>query len=190
MLVAGIVILPGLSYAQTGNETTQNPISNQTGTNQTSVQIPEDNDTNAGQQVSSFVHNATAKFAQQKDETHAVIFECRDRIQAAASGDTSKIRDDCKIQLNAIKQKYQEDRMKFQELFKTYRSSVIVFMQDAKGMQVAKAEMDKAFENVKNKMNESMGGGKGMGHGKGMMTTLNNTNANCLNPAGKPTGLC
>lgn len=195
MLLTSIVILPSsLSYAETGNVTATipsiAPASNQTATNQTSVQptISSDNNTNVGQQISSFVHNATAKFQQQKSETRKTMLECRDKIQAAAPSDIDKIRDDCKIQLTVIKQKYQQDRMKFHDLFKTYRESVLTFMKEAKGLQVEKAEMDKAFENVKNKMNESIGGGKMLGHGKGLMATKNNTN--CVNPAGKPTGYC
>lgn len=194
MLVSSLVIVsPNLSYAQTDNSTApvSTPVSNQTVVNQTSVNATSfaDNGTNVGLQISSFVHNATAEFQVQKSETRKTMLECRDRIQAANPGDIGQIREDCKIQLNAIKQKYQQDRMKFQEFFKTYRESVLTFMKEAKGQHVEKIEMDKAFEHIKNKMKETDAAENvTLGHGKGMMATKDNTD--CLNPSGKPTGRC
>lgn len=186
MLLTSILIVPSsLSYAQTDNNATSIPAvptPDQTGVNQTSVDTTGDKD---AQQISDFVTKAGVDFQQQKTETRQVMLDCRDKLQTAAPGDLDKIRSDCKIQLDTIKQKYQDERKQFHDLMQKYRESVMTFTKQAKGLHVTKVEMDNALNNVKSKMRSMMSSGNMPGHvGQGFMATKNNTH--CVNPPGGP----
>lgn len=201
VLLTGSMIVPtGLSYAQVSNST----MSDKTGmndtlttsenttasmTNQTQTNEPmtsenstgsQTNDTTDAVKVSDFIHQAVTDFKQQGDETRKVIFDCRDRIQTAAAGDVSSIKNDCSIQLNAIKAKYQEERIQYHDYVKQYRQSVMVFLSDARGLSVGKAAFDNAISQLGMMMHNSTPNGKV----KGQAATLNNTK--CVNPPGGP----
>lgn len=210
VLLTGSMIVPtGLSYAQVSNSTmsdktgmndtlttsenttmTKNATSstpamtNQTEANETMTSEnyteSQTNDTNDAVKVSDFIHQAVTDFKQQGDETRKVIFDCRDRIQTAAAGDVSSIKNDCSIQLNAIKAKYQEERIQYHDYVKQYRQSVMVFLSDARGLSVGKAAFDNAISQLGMMMHNSMSNGKV----KGQAATLNNTK--CVNPPGGP----
>jgi len=200
MLLAGSMIVPtGLSYAQVSNSTMSDKTgmndtmtvsknatgSNQTSTNETMAQhenstSPQTNDTKDAVKISDFIHKTVKDFKKQGDETRKVIFDCRDRIQTAAAGDVSSIKNDCSIQLNAIKAKYQEERIQYHDYVKQYRQSVMVFLSDARGLSVGKAAFDNAISQLGMMMHNSMSNGKV----KGQAATLNNTK--CVNPPGGP----
>lgn len=196
MFLASALILPvGMSYAQTTKVTASTPsvmpVSNQTSANQTVIQSTSmsnptstnstDADTVAAQKISGFVHQAIADFKKQGDDTRQVIFDCRDKIQNATSGDAYKMRQICTTQLSAIKVKYQDERSHFHDLMKQYRQSVMVFLNDARGtIQVSKADLDKTVSQLGMMIHTGM-----VGHGvTGMMATKNNTK--CVNPPGGP----
>ena len=199
-----MMVPTGLSYAQVSNSTmsdqtgmndtlttsenstmsTQN-MTNQTGANETMTQpenstAPTSNDTQDAVKVSDFIHQAVADFKQQGDDTRKVIFDCRDRLQTAAAGDVSSIKNDCSIQLNAIKAKYQEERIQYHDLIKQYRQSVMVFLSDARGLSVGKTTFDNAISQLGMMMHNAMSNGKMTGQA----ATLNNTH--CVNPPGGP----
>lgn len=201
VLLTGSMIVPtGLSYAQVSNSTmsdktgmndtlttsenTTASMTNQTQTNETMTSEnstgSQTNDTTDAVKVSDFIHQAVTDFKQQGDETRKVIFDCRDRIQTAAAGDVSSIKNDCSIQLNAIKAKYQEERIQYHDYVKQYRQSVMVFLSDARGLSVGKAAFDNAISQLGMMMHNSMSNGKV----KGQAATLNNTK--CVNPPGGP----
>ena len=203
MFLASALILPvGMSYAQTTNVTASTPsvqtMSNQTSANQTmtvqpspssnqtmiqstNTTVSQTNNTKDAQQVSDFIHQAVVDFKKQGDDTRQVIFDCRDKLQTATSGDANKVRQDCTTQLSAIKAKYQDERSHFHDLVKQYRQSVMVFLNDARGtIQVSKADLDKAVTQLGMMMHPGT-----MGHGMtGLMATKNNTK--CINPPGGP----
>lgn len=201
VLLTGSMIVPtGLSYAQVSNSTmsdktgmndtlttsenTTASMTNQTQTNETMTSEnstgSQTNDTTDAVKVSDFIHQAVTDFKQQGDETRKVIFDCRDRIQTAAAGDVSSIKNDCSIQLNAIKAKYQEERIQYHDYVKQYRQSVMVFLSDARGLSVGKAAFDNAISQLGMMMHNGMPNGKV----KGQAATLNNTK--CVNPPGGP----
>lgn len=201
VLLTGSMIVPtGLSYAQVSNSTmsdktgmndtlttsenTTASMTNQTQTNETMTSEnstgSQTNDTTDAVKVSDFIHQAVTDFKQQGDETRKVIFDCRDRIQTAAAGDVSSIKNDCSIQLNAIKAKYQEERIQYHDYVKQYRQSVMVFLSDARGLSVGKAAFDNAISQLGMMMHNSMSNGKV----NGQAATLNNTK--CVNPPGGP----
>lgn len=167
------------------NATTSTPVmTNQTSTNETMTTQnstgSQTNDTTDAVKVSDFIHQAVTDFKQQGDETRKVIFDCRDRIQTAAASDVSSIKNDCSIQLNTIKAKYQEERIQYHDYVKQYRQSVMVFLSDARGLSVGKAAFDNAISQLGMMMHNNMPNGKV----KGQAATLNNTN--CVNPPGGP----
>lgn len=182
MLLAGSLIVPtGLSYAQVSNSTISDKTNmNDTLTTSENTTASQTNDTSDAVKVSDFVHQAVADFKQQGDETRKVILDCRDRIQTAAPGDISSIKNDCSIQLNAIKAKYQEERIQYHDYVKQYRQSVMVFLSDARGLSVGKAAYDNAISQLGMMMHNNMSHGKVMGKA----ATLNNTR--CVNPPGGP----
>jgi len=204
VLLAGSMIVPtGLSYAQVSNSTmsdktgmndtlttsenttsSTHAMTNQTQTNETMTSEnstgSQANDTSGAVKVSDFIHQAVADFKQQGDETRKVIFDCRDRIQTAAAGDVSSIKNDCSIQLNAIKAKYQEERIQYHDYVKQYRQSVMVFLSDARGLSVGKTTFDNAISQLGMMMHNSMS----HGNMTGMAATMNNTH--CVNPPGGP----
>lgn len=210
LLAGSMIVPTGLSYAQVSNSTmsdqtgmndtlttsenttmtTQNTTSsmpamtNQTQTNETMTSEnstgSQTNDTTDAVKVSDFIHQAVTDFKQQGDETRKVIFDCRDRIQTAAAGDVSSIKNDCSIQLNAIKAKYQEERIQYQDYIKQYRQSVMVFLNDARGISVGKATFDNAISQLGMMMHNTMSNG----NMTGMAATMNNTH--CVNPPGGP----
>ena len=189
MLLAGSMIVPtGLSYAlsnstmsdKTGMNDTLTMSKNTTAsmpamTNQTMTSAnstgSQANDTAGAVKVSDFIHQAVTDFKQQGDETRKVIFDCRDRIQTAAAGDISSIKNDCSIQLNAIKAKYQEERIQYQDLIKQYRQSVMVFLSDARGLSVGKTTFDNAISQLGMMMHNTMP----HGNMTGQAATMNNT---------------
>lgn len=187
----------GLSYAQVSNSTmsdqtgmndtlttSENTTASMTKTNETMTSEnstgSQTNDTTDAVKVSDFIHQAVTDFKQQGDETRKVIFDCRDRIQTASAGDVSSIKNDCSIQLNAIKAKYQEERIQYHDYVKQYRQSVMVFLSDARGLSVGKAAFDNAISQLGMMMHNSMLTGKVTGQA----ATLNNTH--CVNPPGGP----
>lgn len=200
LLVGSMIVPTGLSYAQVSNSTmsdktgmndtlttsenTTASMTNQTQTNETMTSAnsteSQANDTSGAVKISDFIHQAVADFKQQGDETRKVIFDCRDRIQTAAAGDVSSIKNDCSIQLNAIKAKYQEERIQYQDYIKQYRQSVMVFLSDARGLSVGKTTFDNAISQLGMMMHNSMSNGNMMGKA----ATLNNTH--CVNPPGGP----
>ena len=211
MILASILVIPvSTSYATSDNSsaftTSGTPMSNQTNTNmtmpasstpsvnqtttnQTSQTIAQPsssiaNNTQTAQQISDFVHQAVAHFKQQKDETHQVIFACRDQLQNASSTEIDKIHAGCTTQLSAIKAKYQDERNHLHDLIKQYRESMMVFLNDARGLTVDKASMDKAFAHLNSMMHMTIPSGGMPGHVTGLMATKNNTR--CVNPPGGP----
>lgn len=198
VLLTGSMIVPtGLSYAQVSNSTmsdktgmndtlttSENTTAYMTKTNETMTAQnstgSQTNDTTGAVKVSDFIHQAVTDFKQQGDETRKVIFDCRDRIQTASAGDVSSIKNDCSIQLNAIKAKYQEERIQYHDYVKQYRQSVMVFLSDARGLSVGKAAFDNAISQLGMMMHNSMSTGKVTGQA----ATLNNTH--CVNPPGGP----
>ncbi len=158
-----------MSSTNATNATETAPIPTPTSVNSTA---PQSNDTQSAQQVSDFIHTAVADFKQQGDATLKVMLDCRDRVQAAAPGDVDPIKKDCATQLNAITAQYQNERSHYHDLIKQYRSSVMVFLNDARGVSVDPATMASALTQLSGMMmNNSMSNGTMPGYA----ATMNNT---------------
>jgi len=140
-----------------------------------SVNATASSQENVGKQVSDFVHQAIAQFKQQKDETRNAIKECREKIKDATHDMKSQVADECHKNLQSINEKYKDERLQFQELFKKFRESVITLRNGANGIlsgndtDVAiKRINDDAAKNGLGGLENALGHLKGMGlqHGK------------------------
>jgi hypothetical protein len=166
VFLASILVVPiGYSNAEMEDQTNSTVSVNATASTQENV----------GQQVSNFVHQATAQFKQQKDETHNAIKECREKIKDATPDTKSQVADECHKKLQSIKEKYKEERQQFQELFKKFRESVITLRHETNGT-LSNHDNDTAIKQINNDAAKNGLGGlenalkhlKGMGlqHGK------------------------
>ncbi len=199
MVLASTLALPvGVSNATSSNFTASSSsfqtTSGQTLTNQTMMNSSDTshdmlmkssdtvaldaNDTKAAQQVSDFVHQAISDFKQQGIETKQTISDCRDKLQSANPSQMPGVRNSyCTTNLSTIKIKYQDERIHFADLIKKYRSSVMVMVNDARGLSVSKTTLNDAFTQLGMMMHSSMSSGM-----MGKAATLNNTH--CVNTPG------
>lgn len=138
------------------------------------------NNTKAAQQVSDFIHTAVADFKKQGNDSLKVILDCRAKVQAAAPNDVDSIEKACSVQLAAINAKYQDERNHYHDLVKQYRSSVMVFLNDARGLSVSKETLDSAVAQLGMMMHPAMTNSTRMGY----TATMNNTH--CVNTLGGP----
>lgn len=186
------------------NHTSSNQTMNQTNSSNTNMTMPtlsnstlstnqtsptnsssvSTNGTQDAQQISDFVHQAVNHFKSQKDETLKAIFACRDQLQQAAPSEIDQVHSDCKIQLNSINAKYQDERNHLHDLIKQYRQSVMVFLMDARGQTVDKVTMNNALASLNSMIHMNMSSGGMTGHVPGLAATVNNTH--CVNPPGGP----
>lgn len=81
--------------------------------------------TNAGQQISSFEHKAREHFKQEKEAMIKTIKECREKIKKSSPQDRKAIKEECNAKIKAIKEQLKEERKKFQEQFKEFRQNII-----------------------------------------------------------------
>ncbi len=103
---------------------------------------------NIGLQISYFVHNATALFHQEKTENIQAIKACHQKMQNTTSENRTQIIDECHATMNTIREKYQDARMQFQELFKQFRKNIIVLRHQAEGSHVSEQDLSGAIRNI------------------------------------------
>ncbi len=154
-LLTSMIVPMSYSQEQTENQTNT---SNQTST--TGI--------NVGQQVSDFVHNATALFKQQREETLSAIKDCHEKIRNATSDERSQVSNDCKTTLKTITEKYQDIRKQFQQLFKQFRENMLVLRDEAQGKHVSSEEKEMAMKNIDKAAAEKGFRGMSQEHMKGM----------------------
>lgn len=122
---------------------------NQTGTeNGTASQYNATVSSGIGLEISNFVHNATALFQQQRNETLQAIKDCRQQLNGTAPENRTQIVDQCHSTLAAIKEKYQAARQQFDLLFRQFRESMMTLRDDAEGMHVSEKERVQAMKNI------------------------------------------
>ena len=92
------------------------------------------------------MHNATTIFQQQRDEALQAIKDCREKAQNATTDNRTQIMSDCHTTLTAIREKYQDVRNQFQELFKQFRDSIITLRHHEEGLQVSDQDRNNAIK--------------------------------------------
>ena len=102
-------------------------------TDETDTEDAEDDDqpTNLGQEVSTFVHDSKDQFSAQKEETRALIKQCRELLANAATPETREdIKKQCRADLDALKESYKDLRRAYHDVFKEFRTHVRAILQD------------------------------------------------------------
>ena len=113
------------AFAQTDDNDTED-------TDETDTEDAEDDDltVNLGQQVSTFVHDAKDQFQAQKEETKAIIKQCRVLLEAATPETRTDIKKQCREDLNEVKESYKQLRRTYHDVFKEFRTHVRAILQD------------------------------------------------------------
>ena len=98
--------------------------------------ISPDTVSNLGQEVSNFVHESRDLFEQQGIEMKAVIQDCRDAMSDALPSERQDVRQDCRDNLDAIRDSYKELRKTYKDTFKEFRENMKVFIQESKELPI------------------------------------------------------
>jgi len=104
---------------------------------------------NFGVEVSNFVRDAMSQFQEQRQETISTIKQCREDLLNAEPSERSQIRQDCRTNLDEIRESYKDIRVLFHETFKEFRESVKVLRADAHGQSVSDEELQAAIDDIR-----------------------------------------
>ncbi len=171
VILSFLVLSMALPLSFYGAHATTQKTDDDNDTNQAETNETNSTDTeNIGQQISNFVHNATATFKQQRNETIQAIQECHQKMQSATSQNRTQIINECQVMMTAIREKYQDLRKQYQELFKEFRQSIIVLRHDAEGLKVSDQDKEKAVKIIDDYVakNGTKGIATALEHMKGM----------------------
>src|SRR3990170_321090 len=90
----------------------------------------EDDIRSLGQEVSTFVHDTKDQFRAQKEETKAIIKQCRDTLENAAPEERANIKKLCREDLDEVRESYKQLRRNYQNVFEEFRVHVRAILQD------------------------------------------------------------
>src|SRR3990170_4002819 len=88
----------------------------------------EDDIRSLGQEVSAFVHDTQDQFITQKEETKAIIKQCRDILENVAPEERADIKKLCREDLDEVRESYKQLRRTYQDVFKEFRVPVRAIM--------------------------------------------------------------
>lgn len=172
LLMIGAVVNPiGFSYAEMSEQTQQNMTEN---TEENMSETAEENMTdnmeqnmadnmeqnmtgqasvsddleNFGTQVSAFVHDAMSQFQEQRQQTLSQIKQCREDIMNANPSDVAQVREDCRKNLDEIRDSYKEIRATFHDTFKEFRDNIKILQEDAKGHKHSDLDIQDAIKHI------------------------------------------
>jgi len=103
---------------------------------------------NFGTQVSTFVHDAMSQFQEQRQQTLSQIKQCRENIMNANPSDVAQVREDCRKNLNEIRDSYKEVRATFHDTFKEFRDNIKILQEDAKGHKHSDSDIQDAIKHI------------------------------------------
>ncbi|MCH8915264.1 MAG: hypothetical protein IIA82_05415, partial [Thaumarchaeota archaeon] len=103
---------------------------------------------NLSQDVSNFVDESWVLFEQQGVETKAVIQDCRDAMRDALPSERQDVRQDCRDNLNAIRDSYKVLRQTYKDTFKEFRENMKVLIKESRGQEINQAEKAAALANI------------------------------------------
>ena len=104
---------------------------------------------NFGIEVSNFVHNAMSQFQEQRQETISQIKQCREDLMNAEASERAQVRQDCRANLDEIRETYKDIRVLFHETFKEFRESIKVLRADALGQPISDEERKAAINDIR-----------------------------------------
>jgi hypothetical protein len=165
LAIAAVVSPVGLSFAQMPEqaqekmaEKAQGNMTEQAQENmpeQISEEMPEQANEvlasldNFGVEVSDFVRDAMSQFQEQRQETVSQIKQCREDMMEAEPSERSQVRQDCRSNLDEIRESYRDIRGIFQETFLEFRESIEVLRNDAQGNQVSDEDRQAAIDDIR-----------------------------------------
>ena len=88
----------------------------------------EDDIRSLGQEVSAFVHDTQDQFITQKEETKAIIKQCRDILENVAPEERADIKKLCREDLDEVRESYKQLRRTYQDVFEEFRVPVRAIM--------------------------------------------------------------
>ena len=88
----------------------------------------EDDIRSLGQEVSAFVHDTQDQFRTQKEETKAIIKQCRDILENVAPEERADIKKLCREDLDEVRESYKQLRRTYQDVFEEFRVPVRAIM--------------------------------------------------------------
>jgi len=104
---------------------------------------------NFGVEVSNFVHDAMNQFKKQRQETVSQIKQCREDVMNAEPSERAQAREDCRANLDEIRDSYRDIRAVFKETFKEFRESIDVLRADAQGKSVSEDDLQGAIDDIR-----------------------------------------
>lgn len=107
-------------------------------------------------EMANFVKTTILQFKEQRQETIDTIKECRDNLHSAEPSDRSQIRQECRTNLDEIKDSFREIRDTFRQTFQEFRDEVRVLIQDARGEHVDDLERQDVMNRIQEKAGERM----------------------------------
>lgn len=90
--------------------------------NGTQVTFAFSNGTNIGKQLSSFIHQLRDSFSQEGNQSKQVIKDCRQQAKNASPSERKTIMDQCKANLQEIKNQFHSEQKQFQVDLKQLRA--------------------------------------------------------------------
>jgi hypothetical protein len=93
--------------------------------NGTKVTFGFSNSTNAGQQISSFVHFIRDVFKQDELKEKQIIKDCREKAKNASPSERKNIMNECKTKLKEIKQQLRSEHKQLQMDFRQFQEMII-----------------------------------------------------------------
>src|SRR3972149_6609774 len=88
----------------------------------------EDDIRSLGQEVSAFVHDTQDQFRTQKEETKAIMKQCRDILENVAPEERADIKKLCREDLDEVRESYKQLRRTYQDVFEEFRVPVRAIM--------------------------------------------------------------
>ena len=157
LAIAAVASPVGLSFAQMP-EQAQEKMAEKAQDNmpeQTQENVPEQSNEvlasldNFGVEVSDFVRDAMSQFQEQRQETISQIKQCREDMMEAEPSERSQVRQDCRSNLDEIRESYRDIRGIFQETFVEFRESIEVLRDDVQGDQVSDEDRQAAIDDIR-----------------------------------------
>lgn len=111
---------------------------------------------NFGQQMAAFVRDAQDQFSQQREQTIDAIKQCRQSIADAAPEDRAAKRQECRENLDDIKNSFRETRDTYRQAFKEFSGDMRVLMNDARQMNVDASKLQQAMSRITDRAMQHM----------------------------------
>src|SRR3990170_1486965 len=124
----------------------------------------EDDIRSLGQEVSAFVHDTQDQFRTQKEETKAIIKQCRDILENVAPEERADIKKLCREDLDEVRESYKQLRRTYQDVFEEFRVPVRAIMSgddsvstiDAINLRAQQEEFKDRIHDLRIQMREKM----------------------------------